>query len=148
MESTVDRALRVALSVHAGQTDKGGNPYILHPLRICKRLQTSDQELMAIALLHDTVEDSEGKVTLETLAQEGFSYRVINAIDLLTHPEGMDYMDYIRRLQGNPDAVRVKMQDLRDNSDITRLKGLTEKDFARLTRYSIAYDHLKKWGAK
>lgn len=145
-ESIVDKALRIALSVHAGQVDKGGNPYILHPLRICKRLRTNDQELMAIALLHDTVED--GEITLQDLLNEGFSLRVVTAIDLLTHPDGMEYMDYIKRLQGNPDAVKVKKEDLKDNSDLTRLKGLTQKDFDRMARYSIAFKHLEQWGAK
>ena len=148
MESIVDKALRIALSVHSGQTDKGGHPYILHPLRIMKRLNTPDEELMAIALLHDAVEDSGGKLTFETLYREGFSERVVGALRLLTHGPTDDYQEYIRGIAANRDATLVKLQDLRDNSDVTRLKGLREKDFKRLAKYATAYNHLQQWGVR
>lgn len=146
--SFLNTAIQQATIAHEGQFDKGGHAYILHPLRIMYRLRTGDEELMSMAVLHDSLEDSKGNVTIESLAALGAPYRVLKALELLTHDPVVDYMDYIRAIQHNPDAVRVKLEDLRDNSDITRLKGLRQKDFDRLARYSIAYRHLTQHGAR
>lgn len=133
-------AIALASRVHEKQTDKGGKPYILHPLRLMMRLRTSDEELMSIAVLHDVIEDSD--VTLNDLRELGFSERVVAALDLLTHRKGDSYDDYVRKIATNRDATLVKIEDLRDNSDITRLKGLTEKDHARLMKYNKSYVYL------
>ncbi len=146
--SFLNTAIHQATIAHEGQFDRGGHAYILHPLRIMYRLRTGDEELMSIAVLHDSPEDSNGKVTIDSLSALGAPYRVLKALELLTHDPSVDYMDYIRALQHNPDAVRVKLEDLRDNSDVTRLKGLRQKDFDRLARYSIAHSHLIQHGAK
>lgn len=136
----IDNALKLALEVHTGQRDKGGKPYILHPIRLAMRLRTDDEELMCIAILHDALEDS--KLTVTTLSQLVFSPRVIEAVLALTHIEGESYEDYIKRVALNPDAKRVKIEDLRDNSDITRLKGLSKSDFDRMEKYHRAYIYL------
>lgn len=128
-----DKAMFIAAREHLGVRDKGGHAYILHPMRIAMRLRTSDEELMSIAILHDVIEDS--KLTFEDLKAEGFSDRVIAALKLLTHQKGVSYDDYIDNMRGNRDALRVKREDLRDNSDITRLKGVREKDFERMNKY-------------
>lgn len=128
-----DKAMLIAAREHLGVRDKGGHAYILHPMRIVMRLNTSDEELMSIAILHDVIED--GKVTLEDLINEGFTDRVITALRLLTRRKGVSYDDYIDGMRGNRDALRVKREDLRDNSDITRLKGVSEKDFERMSKY-------------
>lgn len=146
--SFLNTAIQQATIAHEGQFDKGGHAYILHPLRIMYRLRTPDEELMSLAVLHDAIEDSDGKVTIDSLSVLGAPYRVLRGLELLTHDHTVDYMDYIRALQHNSDAVRVKLEDLRDNSDITRLKGLRQKDFDRLARYSIAYRHLIQYGTK
>lgn len=135
-------AMAVAADIHQDQLDRGGNPYILHPMRLAMRLRTTDYELMSIAIMHDVVEDSEGRVTFKTLEEMGFSNRVIEALKLLTHDPAEDYMVYVQRIATNYDALRVKMEDLRDNSDITRLKGVREKDFERMKKYSTAYLYL------
>jgi len=132
-----DKAVLLASQAHLGQRDKGGKAYILHPMRIAMRLRTDDEELMCIAILHDAVEDSD--LTFEDLEREGFSSRVVNALRLLTHKEGQSYSEYISDMQHNKDALRVKREDLRDNSDITRLKGLRGKDFERMKKYSTAF---------
>lgn len=132
-------AMALAAETHKDQFDRGGKPYILHPMRIAMRLRTNDDELMCIAILHDVVEDSKGDVTFDHLVELGFSNRVIDALRLLTHDPSEDYMVYVERIATNYDALRVKMEDLRDNSDITRLKGVREKDFKRLEKYSKAY---------
>lgn len=128
-----DKAMFIAAREHLGVRDKGGHAYILHPMRIAMRLRTNDEELMSIAILHDVIEDS--KVTFEDLINEGFTGRVIAALRLLTHQKGVSYDDYIDGMRGNRDALRVKREDLRDNSDITRLKGVREKDFERMNKY-------------
>jgi (p)ppGpp synthase/HD superfamily hydrolase len=138
--SMLGKAIALAAKVHETQKDRGGKAYILHPLRMMMRLRTEDEELMAIAVLHDTVED--GDIDLQYLRTVGFSERVIAAVDALTKREGEDYDDFIRRAALNPDAKVVKREDLRDNSDITRLKGLRQKDFVRLEKYSRAFVYL------
>jgi len=137
------KAIAIAASVHESQKDMGGNAYILHPIRLMMRLRTDDQELMQIAILHDTIEDSNGAVTIDQLHKLGFSERVTAALARLTHDKLTPYEDYVKYITTNKDAVRVKLEDLRDNSDITRLKGLREKDFARMEKYHKAYLFLK-----
>ena len=135
-------AIALAATVHEKQTDKAGKPYILHPIRMMMRLRTEDQELMAIAVLHDVVEDSD--IEPWELKSMGFSDRVVDGVKALTRRPGEDYMAFIARCAQNCDAILVKMEDLRDNSDITRLKGLEEKDFKRMEKYHKAYMYLKK----
>lgn len=135
--STFSKALQIATEAHFNTYDKGGHSYILHPLRIAMRLRTHDEELMSIAVMHDTIEDS--TVTFEDLANFGFSERVINALRLLTHQKGQSYDQYIDAMRGNIDALKIKREDLRDNSDITRLKGVTEKDIRRMEKYQRSF---------
>jgi (p)ppGpp synthase/HD superfamily hydrolase len=135
----LSRAIYIASKAHLGQRDAGGVSYILHPLRIMMRLRTDDEELQCIAVLHDAVEDNTEFCNLEFLRNEGFSERVLDALALLTHDKNVDYMDYIKAMQHNLDALRVKREDLRDNSDMTRLKGLRDKDFERINKYIRAY---------
>lgn len=136
-------AISVAAQGHRNQTDKGGKPYILHPIRMMMRLRTDDEELMAIAILHDVAEDCD--YDLEDLENMGFSERIIKGVRGLTRYDTETYEEFIERCAQNPDSLRVKLEDLRDNSDITRLKGLREKDFARLEKYSRAFTFLKNY---
>lgn len=131
------KAMFIAAREHMNVRDKGGNAYILHPMRIAMRLRTNDEELLSIAILHDVIEDS--KVTFEDLKDEGFSDRVVVALRLLTHQKGVSYDDYIENMRGNLDALLVKREDLRDNSDITRLKGISDKDFDRMKKYQKCF---------
>jgi len=135
--ATFSKALQIAVEAHFNVLDKGGHSYILHPLRIAMRLRTHDEELMSIAVLHDVVEDS--KITFDDLFRLGFSARIVVALKLLTHQKGESYEDYIKAMQFNIDALKIKREDLRDNSDITRLKGVTEKDIARMVKYQKAF---------
>ena len=138
-----DKAMFIAAREHLGMRDKGGHAYILHPMRIAMRLRTNDEELMSIAVLHDVVEDS--KLTFEDLKAEGFGDRVVGALRLLTHQRGMSYDDYIDGMRGHRDALLVKREDLRDNSDITRLKGLRDKDFQRMEKYIRAFAKVESY---
>lgn len=136
-------AISIAAQVHESQKDRGGHAYILHPMRIMLRLRTTDEELMQIAILHDVVEDSDGKFTLTRLSELGFSKRVTDALALLTHDKETPYEAYITKIATNVDAIKIKLEDLRDNSDITRLKGLRKKDFERMEKYNKAFVFLK-----
>jgi (p)ppGpp synthase/HD superfamily hydrolase len=133
------RAVAIAAEVHMAQRDMGGNAYILHPLRVMMRLRTTDEDLMCIAVLHDSVEDSNGAVTLDGLRAEGFSERVVNALALLTHDKDEPYDIYVRKIATSRDAILVKLGDLGDNGDIHRLKGLRPKDFERMQKYHRAF---------
>ncbi|WP_396190644.1 phosphohydrolase [Flavobacterium sp.] len=129
--------LVVATNAHAGQFDKGGAPYILHPLKVMHYLKTNDEELQCIALGHDVIEDT--KTTYEDLRNAGMSDRVIAAIAALTKQPGQTLAEYKAGVFANPDAMRVKACDLRHNSDIRRLKGVTDKDLERMAKYQRFY---------
>ena len=134
----LEKALRLASKAHAGQTDKAGAPYVFHPIRVCCRCKT-DQERIA-ALLHDTIEDSD--MTPERLLSEGFPRDIVEAVISLTHYEDEKYSDYVRRCGLNSIARAVKLHDLEDNMDLSRLKQVTEKDLKRLNKYLVAYRYL------
>lgn len=111
-------------------------------MRVAMRLRTNDEELMSIAVMHDLVED--GEITWTELIKAGFSDRVINGLRCLTHQAGDSYDEYIEKMRGNLDALLVKREDLRDNSDITRLKGLRQKDFERMEKYIRAFTKIEE----
>lgn len=135
-------AIKIAAEGHLNQKDKGGNPYILHPLKVMHYLKTDDFQLMAIAALHDVVEDTD--VTAADLVILGFSNRVKDAVVLLTKKDGQTPEEYFHGIANNYDAVRVKLADLRHNSDVRRLKGLTDKDLLRVRKYHDMYLRLTK----
>ena len=121
--------------------DKGGKPYVLHCLKVMHYCRTKDLELMMIALGHDVIEDTD--TTYEDLRNLGFSERVIDGIRAMTKVPGETNREYLERLKANPDAVAVKLADLRHNSDIRRLKGVTEKDIKRMSKYHAMHLELQ-----
>lgn len=133
-------AIYLANQFHFGQFDRGGNPYILHPLKLQHWLRCEDEDTQITALLHDAVEDT--GCTLLDIEQK-FGNVVRGAVDALTKRDGEDYQTYLNRVASNKIAIKVKLADLRHNSDIRRLKGLTEKDFERIKKYQKAYSFLK-----
>ena len=137
----LDKALLIATNAHHGQFDKGGAPYILHPLKVMNYLKSDDEELMCIALMHDVIEDT--SVTYTDLRVAGISERVINALKLLTKQQGQTLSEYKEAIFTSEDAMKVKMADLRHNSDIRRLKGVSEKDIARMAKYHLFYLEIK-----
>jgi len=129
--STLDRAIEIAVNAHRHQLDKGGAPYILHPLRVMLAMETLEERIAAV--LHDVVEDS--NVTLDNLKQEGFSDEVVVAVGMLTRKKDEDYKTFIRRVSVNKLARRVKMADLQDNMDLRRIPNPTPADRARSSKY-------------
>lgn len=146
---TLGQMITLAAKAHQYDLDKGGNAYILHPIRMMMRLRTTDEELMQIAIAHDVWEDHghdicvpECAATYKDVIMADASERVKAGIDALTKRDDESYEEFIERCALNRDAVLVKLEDLRDNSDITRLKGLREKDFERMVKYQKAYARL------
>lgn len=128
------KALRISFNAHKNQVDKSGMPYVYHPFHVAE--QMDDETSTIVALLHDVVEDTD--YTLDDLREMGFSEEVCQALDLLTHREGVPYMDYVRNIKSNPVAVKVKLADLAHNSDRTRFDHMTEFDYKREEKYRAA----------
>lgn len=134
--------LIIMTNAHAGQFDKGGNPYQLHPLKVMHYTKSNDEEIQCIALGHDVIEDT--KTTFQDMRDAGMSDRVIEGIRALTKMPGQTYEEYKQVVFANRDAMIVKMADLRHNTDIRRLKGVTEKDLARMAKYQMFFLELKE----
>lgn len=137
MTQLLEKAIAVALKAHAGMKTRNGRPYILHPLRLMIQMDTEEE--MITAVLHDVAEDS--IITLEDLTAMGFSENVMEALTRLTHDKKQrSYDDYIKGIQGNPLATKVKLADLKHNIDIRRLPNpISDKDLRRLKRYRRAW---------
>lgn len=125
-----------------GKFDKAGVPYVLHCLKVMHYGKSDDEEFMCICLGHDLVEDTD--VTYADLRAMGFTERIITGIRAMTKVPGETRDEYVARLKAVPDAVRCKLADLRHNSDIRRLKGLSEKDIKRTAKYHAMYLELKE----
>ena len=133
----LSKALILMVNAHSGQFDKGGRPYQLHPLKVMHYLKTDDEELQCIALLHDVVEDT--TTSWHDLIEIGCTDRVIAGVRALTKLPGQTYDEYKEVVFANEDAMRVKICDLRHNTDIRRLKGVTQKDMDRIAKYNRFY---------
>jgi len=146
--STLEKAIELAAKAHAGQTDKAGQPYILHPLRVMMQLETEQERIVGV--LHDVLEDTFIKEI--DLLELGFSNAIVEAVKSVTRnkisPLRMEnYWDYIRRARLNPIGVKVKLADVKDNMDWSRIKNPTEEDMKRMKKYQQVYlmlvDYLK-----
>lgn len=134
------KALKLSFEAHKDQKDKSGMPYVFHPFHLAEQMDTEDSTI--VALLHDVVEDS--RFTLEDLVSFGFESHIIDAISLMTHAEGVDYMEYVKKIKENPLARKVKLADLAHNSDLTRMDAVDEKVLSRREKYQKAIEFLLK----
>lgn len=132
----LNRAIEIARAAHAGQKDKAGQPYILHPLRVMVACLGNPYAQIA-AVLHDVAEDCP-RWPLERLAAEGFPQEVMDALALLCHDDDVPYMEYIARIKQNAVAKQVKLADLADNMNLGRLPHPEKKDYQRLAKYQQA----------
>lgn len=134
----LEKAILIATKAHNGQLDKGGQPYILHPLRV---MQSCNSDLEKIcAVLHDVIEDT--NISLNELREEGFSEEVLVILDLLTKKEQEDYSTFIDRINTNETACRVKIADLQDNMNLSRIKSPSIEDKKRVEKYMDAFERL------
>lgn len=129
--STLERAIEIAVAAHTGQRDKGGEPYILHPLRVMLQMQSEEERIVAV--LHDVVEDS--PYTFQDLLADGFSQSVVAALEALTKLPGESRLEAAQRAARNPLARTVKLADNADNSDLSRIPQPTAQDLDRLEQY-------------
>ena len=151
----LEKAIKIAVEAHTGQVDKGGNPYILHPLRVMLSLDLEEERIVGV--LHDVVEDCEGW-SWERLKEQGCSDKLIEALKSVSKTpdeekqfkemddpnEKMDhYLQFIKRAKANKIGRHVKVADIRDNLDISRIDDITERDINRLNRYQHALKYLK-----
>lgn len=133
------KALKLCFKAHKKQVDKSGIPYVFHPFHLAEQMET--EETTVVALLHDLVEDT--RYTIKYLTKKGFPKTITDAIKLLTHEKGVNYMDYVKKIKSNPIARAVKIADLKHNSDLTRLDEITEKALKRREKYLEALELLK-----
>lgn len=139
MNQLLELAIQVATEAHKGQTDKGGNPYILHPQAVAASLDSTENKI--VAYLHDIVEDTD--ITLDDLERMGFTYRIVNSVRILTKSKDISYDDYLKSVKKDSNAWHVKMADIRHNMDISRIPEPTAKDYSRLEKYKKALEFLE-----
>jgi len=130
------KAMLIAYQAHKDMSDKNGIPYIFHPIHLAEQMDS--EKAVIVALLHDVVEDTDW--TMSGLEQEGFPKDVIDALNLLTHNDEIEYLEYIRQINqsSNPYAKAVKLADLKHNSDLSRLQKIDEKTLLRIEKYKKA----------
>lgn len=139
MTQTLEHAIAIAAGAHAGQVDKGGSPYILHALRVMLKVDSLEERIVAV--LHDVVEDCD--ISLDELREEGFSEAVLAAVDALTRRSGETYEDFIARVAQNPIGRVVKLADLEENSDLSRIAQPGWDDLERVEKYRRAIGMLR-----
>jgi GTP diphosphokinase / guanosine-3',5'-bis(diphosphate) 3'-diphosphatase len=129
----LEQAIQLATHLHAGQVDKAGKPYIEHPLRVMASVTEETEKIVAV--LHDTLEDT--SLTVEAI-DHLFGPDVAFAVKALSKLDGEDYFSFIKRVQLNAIAVKVKLADLKDNMDLSRLEKVTDRDLLRHAKYKEA----------
>ena len=133
------QALKLCFEAHRDQIDKSGMPYVFHPFHLAEQMDTEESTI--VALLHDIVEDTD--YTLQDLKALGFPSNVIDALALMTHDPRVPYMEYVKGISANPLATKVKLADLRHNSDLSRLDSVDEKALSRVKKYAAAIELLE-----
>ncbi len=151
--STLERAIAIAATAHAGSTDKAGAPYILHPLRVMMRVEPLEAKIVAV--LHDVVEDCRDRGwDFDRIEAEGFGPAVMAGLRAVTKQpdeEGKHsdagyeevYLRFVRRAASDPIGRLVKVADLEDNCDLSRLARPGERDLARVARYRRALEMIR-----
>lgn len=140
IKSLYNRVESIAKKYHNNQTDLGNNPYMNHINSVVDAVNLIEEKI--IAYLHDTLEDTD--MTMGKLRQYRVPEFIIAHVNLLTHEKEEDYFEYVRRLRHYPLAKAVKLADLKNNMDTSRLKKITEKDKERIKKYKKAYKILKE----
>ena len=133
------KALKISFDAHKDQVDKSGMPYVYHPFHLAE--QMDDEYSTCVALLHDVVEDTD--TTLDDLAKI-FPKEVTDAIALMTHDDSVPYLEYVKTIKSNPIASKVKLADLKHNSDLTRLDTVDDKALERVEKYKKAIEILNE----
>lgn len=133
------KALKICFNAHKDQVDKAGMPYVFHPFHLAEQMESEEE--VCVALLHDVVEDA--NITFDDLIKLGFNENIIKALKLLTHTDDTPYMEYIKEIKENPTARKVKLSDLKHNSDLTRLDLTVDKLPYKYEIYKEAIKYLE-----
>ncbi|MCL2178491.1 MAG: HD domain-containing protein [Proteobacteria bacterium] len=133
-------AREIATKAHEGQLDKGGNPYIEHPIAVADSLERIEHKI--IALLHDVLEDT--ALTKDDLKNDGFPDNIIESICVLTKKDSVSYEKYLFHIKSDPDACHVKIADIKHNMEIRRIAHPTENDHVRMEKYKKALAFLEE----
>jgi len=141
MNELLDKAIELARKYHEGQFDKGGYPYIDHPLRVMKGVESLEEKVLAV--LHDVLEDCD--VSRDKLIKEGIPEYLVEKLESLCKRKNEKYFDYIDRVKVDKLTINVKLSDLQDNMNLSRLKIITEEDKKRLEKYIKAKEILEKY---
>lgn len=136
----IKKALNIAYNKHNNQFDKGNTPYIFHPIHVAE--QMDDENSIIVALLHDVIEDT--NTSLEEIKKNGFNDEIVEALNLLTHKDNLDYFEYIKKISNNKLARKVKIADIKHNMDLTRLNEVTPEDKNRYEKYKKCLEYLEK----
>ncbi len=141
IDNLIYKALEIVTILFKDDKDKGGFPYIIHLMSVYSSVYTEEQKV--IALLHDTIEDK--KVSEKDLIEIGFPKKIVDDVLMLSRIKPLEYVDYIDRIvkKGSRDAIMVKLADLKNNMDLTRIKNPTLKDYERVEkRYAPSYEKI------
>lgn len=130
MSEIVQRAKELAYRAHAGQVDTAGRPYIAHVARVAARV-ADDPEAEAVAWLHDCMENAPWS---EEEIRCNFPIAISLAAAAITRWRWHSAGVYYEHVSANPLALRVKLADIADNADESRLALLDEKTADRLRR--------------
>ena len=140
-EFFLELARQLAKEYHKGQVDKAGVDYFSgHITSVVNGVDTVEEKI--VAYLHDTLEDTE--LSYLDLMVLGFSDKVINGIIFITKDKKESYEDYLKHVKSHELSRAVKLSDLTNNMDLSRLKEITEVDKRRLEKYKKAYKYLKE----
>lgn len=142
VKNLLEAAIKIVVEAHSGQLDKAGQPYVLHPLRVM--LSLSDEKDRIVGVLHDVIEDT--SITYDYLIANGFEGQreILEALKSVTRKEDETYEEFIERVALNPIGKIVKLADLQDNMNLSRIPNPTTKDFERLKKYEKAKEMLTK----
>ena len=141
MDELLENAIILAEKYHEGQFDKGGSPYIEHPIRVMEGVESTEEKILAV--LHDVLEDC--NVSKEQLINDGIPEYLVEKLEILCKGKNEKYFDYIDRIKVTQLTINVKLSDLRDNMNLERLKEVTEKDLKRLEKYKKAKEMLERY---
>jgi len=151
LKEVVVKAFELAKSAFKDKLDKAEKPYIGHLLRVARDCYKGEfcvprdesPIVESAAVLHDLLEDCP-QWHPDSLSFI-FPKEVVDLVVILTKAKNEPYLEsYIKRISENPLASRIKLADLRDNMDMTRLPEITQKDIDRLVKYHTAYKILEK----
>jgi len=141
IEDDIYKALELVTILFDKELDKGGHPYIVHLISVYKGVYTKEEKV--VALLHDVMEDK--GLTSEELKYLGFSDSTIKDVEVLTRVKPTEYKDYIDNIvsHASANALKVKLADLKNNMDLSRIKNPTVNDYERVEkRYTPAFEKI------